>query len=81
MAQKGYRMLKPLKVKDVAELFDMRPEWVYANAEKLGGAKIGGTWFFHEHGIVNAIFKQGEEDRKQSRPQETKTLWQRIRGL
>ena len=40
---------------DVAQALHKRVDWVYRNAETLGGLKIGGEWQFFEKNIVQAL--------------------------
>ena len=53
-------MKKILSVKEVATYLKASTSWVYAYAPELGGAKIGGTWFFTEEGVDDALSKWQE---------------------
>jgi hypothetical protein len=39
----------------VAVRFDKSVKWVYKYAPELGGSKIGGSWFFTEGGLSDAL--------------------------
>jgi hypothetical protein len=39
----------------VAVRFDKSVKWVYKHAPELGGSKIGGSWFFTEGGLSDAL--------------------------
>ena len=43
------------KVNEVAARLGMSPKWVRANAIKLGGVKITGTWLFPPEGLDHAF--------------------------
>ena len=45
----------PFKVEDVAAILGMSKKWVYDHWPELGGSKIGGTIFFTEEGLKNAL--------------------------
>lgn len=40
-----------LTPKEIADLLGKSTSWVYDNASKLGGVKIGGSWIFTEEGL------------------------------
>jgi hypothetical protein len=44
-----------LDAKDVKHLMRKSLRWVYDHASELGGRKIGGSWFFTEEGLSDAI--------------------------
>lgn len=44
-----------LHVEDMAQRFGMSARWVYDHAYELGGFKVGGTLFFTEKGLSDAI--------------------------
>jgi hypothetical protein len=44
-----------LTPKDIAQRLKKSERWVYTHADELGGAKIGGSWFFTEGRIEDAL--------------------------
>jgi len=49
---------KMLKVKDVSEMFQKSPSWVYKNWKQLGGVKCAGSLMFpRENDLYTNIFQ------------------------
>jgi hypothetical protein len=48
-------MIDILTVDEVAEKFKKSPGWVYANAQKLGASKIGGSIIFSRSALIEAL--------------------------
>lgn len=46
-----------LPAKEVARIMSKNLRWVYANAPRLGGLKIGGSWIFTRANLENALSK------------------------
>ena len=47
-----------LFAKDVAAFLGKSVDWVYDNAEAIGGVKCGGSWFFpNEEDIYDRLFQ------------------------
>lgn len=50
----------------IAKALNKSLSWVYAHAEELGGARIGGSWIFTVRGLKesleNATLRQGEKE-------------------
>ena len=44
-----------LNIQEIAQRFAKSERWVYNHALELGGFKIGGSWFFSEGGLEDAI--------------------------
>jgi len=44
-----------LDIQEIAQRFAKSKRWVYNHALELGGFKIGGSWFFTEGGLEDAI--------------------------
>ena len=52
-------ILKMLKVKDISEMFQKSPSWVYKNWEILGGVKFSGSLVFpREEELYSRIFSK-----------------------
>jgi hypothetical protein len=49
-----------LPAKQVAKLMGKNLRWVYANAPRLGGLKIGGSWIFTRGNLDNALTMQAQ---------------------
>lgn len=49
--------------KDVAKAFTKPLNWVYKNANALGGVKLGREWLFFEKNIVSAVRPTNKEGR------------------
>jgi hypothetical protein len=47
-----------LPAKQVAHLVGKNLNWVYANARRLGGLKIGGSWIFTQANLEHALALQ-----------------------
>ena len=44
-----------LSAQEIADRFKKSVRWVYRHGFELGGFKIGGSWFFTERGLADAI--------------------------
>ena len=62
LAQEGddARPPKVLHVKDLARVLKKSPKWIYGNADRLGGARVGRSWVFTQEGLESALLGQGQ---------------------
>jgi hypothetical protein len=58
------RWIQILKAHNISISLDKSVKWVYKHAEDLGGVKIGGSWFFTEEGLRDALQRRSKVARK-----------------
>ncbi len=53
-------MERLLTVHEVAERLQVKPSWVYANAESIGGLKVGKYWRFSWNRVMQRLERESE---------------------
>ena len=60
-----------LRALDIAQVLQKNVKWIYANADKLGGVKVSGSWIFSKKGLDDALQRRQPMESGDQDPRET----------
>lgn len=67
-----------LHVRDLAKRLGKSRKWIYANAARLGGSRVGRSWIFSEEALRNALLGQATAEVAGARPLARTKIQKRI---